>query len=177
MRIHPKRARVDTSSPRAWATSDRSGFVGNQENLRWQHQWAGTRLINTRVLVYEDEYDQPQEQLKTIILPPDPVGIRNARPEQYYVDEYAGILPEMPNVSAVPGGYSGGGWAGFQPGSGHGRQPATAGLYAETSAVDGTIQIALEYSSAYYGTAPGKVLITDSGEIILVSDNKAIEVS
>lgn len=87
MRPHPRRAATDSSSPRAWATSDRSGMLGNHQNLRWQFQWRGSQLVNTRVLVWEDEYDAPQRQLGTIILPPDPPSIMNARPEQYDIDE------------------------------------------------------------------------------------------
>jgi hypothetical protein len=87
MRPHPRRARTNPRSPRAWATSDRSGFIGNHENLRYQFDWRGTRLENLRFLVYADEYDQPQRQLGTIILPPDPVSLLNARPEQYYYEE------------------------------------------------------------------------------------------
>lgn len=88
MRPHPRRAATDPSSPRAWATDDRSGFIGNHHNLRWQFEWAGTQLVNTRTLVYEDQYDTPQRQLGTYILPQDPVPIMNARPEQYFIDEY-----------------------------------------------------------------------------------------
>lgn len=87
MRPHPKRARTSARSPRAWATDDRSGFVGNHHNLQWQYQWAGTQLVNLRVLVYPDQLDKPQRQLGTIILPPDPVPIPNARPENYAIDE------------------------------------------------------------------------------------------
>ena len=87
MRPHPRRARTNPRSPRAWATSDRSGFIGNQENLCWQFEWAGTKLVNKHILVYPDELDQPQRQLGTLILPPDPVSIQNARPEQYAIDE------------------------------------------------------------------------------------------
>lgn len=86
-RPHPKRARTDPTSPRAWGTSDRSGFIGNHENLQRQFQWRGKALIDTKVLVYPDEYDQPQRQLGILILPPDPPPIMNARPEQYYVEE------------------------------------------------------------------------------------------
>ena len=39
------------------------------------------------MLVYPDEYDTPNRQLGTIILPPDPVPLMNARPEAYYIDE------------------------------------------------------------------------------------------
>lgn len=87
MRRHPRRAKVDPTSPRAWATSDRNGMISNQENMQWQWDWAGTHLINKRILVSVDELDKPQEQLRTIILPVDPPSIMNARPEPYYIDE------------------------------------------------------------------------------------------
>lgn len=87
MRPHPRRARTDPSAPSAWGTDDRSGFVGNARDLRPQMEWAGTRLVNTRILVFEDEYDQPQRQLGTLVLPPDPLPVMNARPEQYAIDE------------------------------------------------------------------------------------------
>ena len=87
MRPHPRRARTDPSAPAAWGTDDRSGFIGNHRDLRWQMEWAGTKLINTHILVFEDEYDQPQRQLGTLVLPPDPPSIMNARPEQYSIDE------------------------------------------------------------------------------------------
>jgi hypothetical protein len=87
MRPHPRRAETDPTAPRAWGTSDRTGFVTNQHKLCWQYEWRGTRLENTRILVEAEYLDQPQRQLGTIILPPDPVGIINARPEQYYTEE------------------------------------------------------------------------------------------
>ncbi len=87
MRPHPKRARTDPTSPRAWATDDRSGFIGNHENMVWNYQWRGKSLINTKVLTYPDMADVPQRQLGILILPPDPPPIGNARPEQYFIDE------------------------------------------------------------------------------------------
>ena len=87
MRPHPRRAKTDATAPRAWATSDRGGWIGNQENMKWQLEWGGLKLYNKRILVYPDEYDQPQRQLGTIILPPDPLPILNARPENYTIDE------------------------------------------------------------------------------------------
>lgn len=149
MRPHPKHTRTDPRSPRAWATSDRSGFIGNQERMQWQYQWAGTQLINLNILVYPWEYDEPQRQLGTIILPPDPVAIRNARPEQYYVDEYASILPEVQSPKGlIPETLDGGGFAGQQPGR-TGRMPATEGVYLEVGSGSGSI--ALEYNS-YFST-------------------------
>ena len=87
MRPHPRRARTDPASPRAWGTSDRNGMIGNQEDLKWQFEWRGTQLINTRILVHADELDVPNRQLGSFILPPDPVSITNARPEPYKIEE------------------------------------------------------------------------------------------
>mgnify|MGYP001195876384 CR=1 FL=1 len=86
-RPHPKHADTDPDAPRAWATDDRSGFQINQYKMSWQYQWAGNQLINLRILVGPDNLDKPQEQLRTLILPPDPPPIYNARPEPYVMDE------------------------------------------------------------------------------------------
>jgi hypothetical protein len=101
MRRHPRRARVDPTKPQAWATSDRTGFIGNHVDLQWQYEWAGTQLINKRILVYSEEMDKPQRQLGTLILPPDPVPIINARPEQYDIDEktYRRTMDGTPRVT------------------------------------------------------------------------------
>lgn len=86
-RPHPKRAATNPSSPRAWATCGRCGFISNLVDLRWQFQWRGTQLMNTKLLVCDTCYDTPQRQLGTVILPADPVAVRNARPEAYPMDE------------------------------------------------------------------------------------------
>ena len=154
MRPHPRRARTDPRSPRAWATSDRNGMISNHENLCWQFEWAGTQLINKHILVSEDELDIPQRQLGTIIIPPDPVPIMNARPEQYYIDEYAGILFEIPRPKQLVGGYSDGvapAPVGWQQGRGTSVQPATAGIYAEGSTTGNTTPLALEFGQ-YFNT-------------------------
>jgi len=87
MRPHPRRARTNPSSPRAWGTSDRNGMINNHENLRWQWDWAGSRLVNKQILVNPDELDRPQRQLGSFVLPPDPLPIMNARVERYDIDE------------------------------------------------------------------------------------------
>ncbi len=75
------RAAVSRSRPRALAICDRCGARYNHDELQWQFQWAGTKLQNLRLLVCKACLDEPQEQLRTIILPPDPVPIRDPRPE------------------------------------------------------------------------------------------------
>jgi len=62
-------------------------MVGDHSRMVWQYRYAGSELINTRLLVHPDEYDIPNEQFKTLILPPDPDPLMNARPEQYVIDE------------------------------------------------------------------------------------------
>ncbi len=82
------RAFVDPSSPRAFAVCDRCGRWYNHRDLVWQYEWAGTQLINIGALVCTDTcVDIPQIQLKTIILPPDPYPILNARVEPFTLDE------------------------------------------------------------------------------------------
>lgn len=88
MRPHPRRAATDPTAPRAWGTSDRNGMIGNLENMQWQWDWAGTQLVNKGLVVHADELDEPQRQLGTVLIPPDPVPIMNARPEAYAIDEY-----------------------------------------------------------------------------------------
>lgn len=87
MRPHPRRARTSTSRPAAWGTSDRNGHVGNLERMVWQSDWRGSDIVNLRILVHPDELDKPQRQLGTFIVPPDPVSVMNARPEQYAIEE------------------------------------------------------------------------------------------
>ena len=49
--------------------------------------WAGASLINKRILVCNPCYDTPQNQLRAIILPTDPMPIMNPRTESYLNDE------------------------------------------------------------------------------------------
>jgi hypothetical protein len=77
------RAKVNPRSPRAFARSDRSGFWFNREDLVYQFEWQGPRLVNTRKLVHPSEYDRPFIFNKPIIYPPDPVPVRDPRPENF----------------------------------------------------------------------------------------------
>lgn len=87
MRLHPRGAQVNPSDPRAWATCDRCSLIFNHYKLSFQYEWCGTRLTNIRVLVCSSCEDEPQRQLGTVLLPPDPMPIMNARPERYALDE------------------------------------------------------------------------------------------
>jgi hypothetical protein len=80
------RARTSSTNPQAHAICDRCAFRYNHVDLRWQYDWAGAGLINKRILVCNTCYDEPQEQLRAIVVPADPVPILNARVEPYNWD-------------------------------------------------------------------------------------------
>jgi hypothetical protein len=77
------RARVNPSSPRAAGICDRCGFVYQFSDLKWQYDWRGASLQNLRFLVCNDCYDTPQEQLRAIVVPADPVPIEQARIQDF----------------------------------------------------------------------------------------------
>jgi hypothetical protein len=81
------RARTSSRAPQAHAICDRCGFRYNHVDLRWQFDWAGASLINKRILVCNTCYDKPQEQLRAIVVPADPVPILNPRIEYFVQDE------------------------------------------------------------------------------------------
>lgn len=81
MIAHNTRASVDwgaTAGP--FAFCDRCNFSYNLKDLHWQMEWRGLRLANLRLLVCCRCLDLPQEQLRTIFIPPDPAPVKDARP-------------------------------------------------------------------------------------------------
>ena len=81
------RATTSATNPRAFAVCDRCAMWYNHDQLKWQYDWAGASLINKRLLVCNPCYDTPQQQLRSIIIPADPVPIVNPRVEPYAWDE------------------------------------------------------------------------------------------
>lgn len=82
MRPHG-RARISSRSPNAFGICDRCGFLYNHNSLSWQFDWAGASLINKRILVCQTCNDVPQQQLRAIVVPADPVPIQNPRVQDY----------------------------------------------------------------------------------------------
>lgn len=90
MRPHGKLATVDPTDPTALAQCDRCGLWRNLPDLVEQTQWAGQQLVGTQVLVCRETtrcFDIPNEQLRTIILPPDPPPVLNARVPDFAYEE------------------------------------------------------------------------------------------
>jgi hypothetical protein len=63
------------------AVCDRCSFWYNLDDLTEQFDYRGSKLQNTHFLVCKKCLDVPQEQLRTIILSPDPVPVKNPRPD------------------------------------------------------------------------------------------------
>lgn len=109
----PKYAKVSATNPEAFAQCDRCGFWYQRTDLVWQDAWAGTHLYVTGALVCttgNNCYDIPNEQLRTIILPPDPPPVLNARVPNYAYEEQtariiqwsATVPPVGPNKASQP---------------------------------------------------------------------------
>lgn len=77
------RARTSARNPQAHAICDRCGARYNHVNLSWQYDWAGASLINKRLLVCNRCNDEPQQQLRAVVIPADPVPIMNPRVQDF----------------------------------------------------------------------------------------------
>lgn len=81
-RPHGKHVSIDPMAPQALGICDYTGFVFHHKDLVRQMEWRGNALIWTGFLVGRPYADKPNPQLRPPILPPDPVPIKWARPQQ-----------------------------------------------------------------------------------------------
>lgn len=117
-RWKPTNAEVDPDNPRAWATADCCGFIWPLHMLQWQYAYQGSTMPqNTRMLKCPKHLDPLNPADMPYILPPDPLPVFNARPENYTLDETSWlstqdddiittqddepILANIPNIDAV----------------------------------------------------------------------------
>jgi hypothetical protein len=77
------RASTSSRNPQAFAVCDRCGIWYNHVALQWQYDWAGASLINKRLLVCRPCLDVPQQQLRAIVIPADPVPINQPRLQDF----------------------------------------------------------------------------------------------
>lgn len=91
------RARTSSSSPQAHAICDRCGFRYNHVDLQWQYDWRGAALQNVRILVCNSCVDVPQEQLRAIVVPADPIPIMQPR-----VQDFRQAETDYQTVTAAP---------------------------------------------------------------------------
>lgn len=79
-------ARVDVNHPEAFACCDRCGGWYNRSDLDWQFDYRGNALANLRILVCQKCMDVPNEQLRPVIIGPDPIPVKDPRPELHVPD-------------------------------------------------------------------------------------------
>lgn len=83
MRPHGQ-ASISAIKPRALGICQRCGFMFNLDDLQWQWDWLqGPRLRNLNIKVCRTCLDVPQENGRTVTLPPDPVPVAFPLPENY----------------------------------------------------------------------------------------------
>jgi len=93
--FHPTgRGRVSSTSPRALAVCQRCGFTWNRTKLTDQQQWGGNKLQALNLWVCPPCLDVPQIQLRSIIIPPDPVPVYLPFPEPYSAEVNSDISTE-----------------------------------------------------------------------------------
>jgi hypothetical protein len=96
-------ARVDPSSPIAFACCDRCGFRYNRTDLTWQLDWRGNSLQNLRILVCRRTcLDIPNDQLRSFSPPADPLPVHNPRPDQSYQGLAPIIIYTIASIGLVP---------------------------------------------------------------------------
>lgn len=78
---------INPAAPEALGICDRCGKLYNLRALFWQMGWRGTAVQNLHIRVCTTCNDIPNEQLRTLILPPDPPPVFDARTEPYEIDE------------------------------------------------------------------------------------------
>lgn len=97
------RSPVNPSAPEPFGHCDRCNFRYHHSELRWQYDWRGNALTNLRRLVCTRTcYDEPQPNgRRPVILPPDPLPIKDPRPGFYYQQE--GPPPPVQSVVDLVG--------------------------------------------------------------------------
>ena len=100
------RARVSARNPEAFGRCARCGTWYNRIDLRDQWDWRGAQLQNLYLLVCASCYDEPQQQLRQIVLPADPVPVFRPSVENYDSDEidYRSVAyaPVTDPISGLP---------------------------------------------------------------------------
>lgn len=87
---------TDSASPEPVGFCDRCGAKSYLADLAWQMYWAGNNLVSSGFLVHGTCLEEPNEQLRVIVLGPDPVPIPNLRPGFQVQQEAASGVPPIP---------------------------------------------------------------------------------
>lgn len=99
------RAYADLRQPSVWAFCDRCQFRYHHHDLQWQYDFRGNQLQNLRILVCRTCLDIPQDQLRVLIIGPDPYPVRDPRPGFQATEEGAQPPPLSFAVPSIDGKY------------------------------------------------------------------------
>lgn len=92
------RARVNAKDPQAFGVCQRCNQWYNRVNLHWQFDWRGAALQNLYLLVCDSCTDVPQEQLRAIVVPADPLPVLFPVVEPFEQDETNVRVASAPTV-------------------------------------------------------------------------------
>ena len=81
------RVKISSRNPQAAAICDACGFAYQHSELRWQLAWSGNKLVNLKQLVCRRCNDIPNQQLRAIVLPADPMPVLNPRVNNWQAAE------------------------------------------------------------------------------------------
>jgi hypothetical protein len=149
------RATINPTGPSALGICDGCGILYNLRELRWQFEWCGTTMQNLHLRVCSQCWDVPQQQLRTIILPPDPPSVRDPRTEPFAIDERNELT--LSKIIGKPSMFFDEGTFYCELESGLGLEPAFAGLGDLLAAV--SLGIGLVPSFADTGAATAALLL------------------
>ena len=74
----------------------------NRSDLTYQYEWSGISLRNKRILVCPRCLDIPNAQLQSYSPPPDPIPIRDPRPDFSYMGNPPNIVYTVAQTNAQP---------------------------------------------------------------------------
>lgn len=100
---------ADMRRPQPWGCCDRCGFRYMHSALRFQFDWRGNAIQNLRILVDHRCEDEPQPQLRPILIGPDPYPVRDPRPGFASQQEANPPVPPIPSPPGPTGLFNDGG--------------------------------------------------------------------
>ncbi len=87
------RAKVDPNYPQAFGVCGRCGFWYNLVDLQGQREWRGPKLVDIRIKVCRKCTDRPFVFNRPLILGPDPVPVRDPRPQNFEIPDNGSPFP------------------------------------------------------------------------------------
>jgi hypothetical protein len=80
--LRARKPRIDPRNPEAVGQCDRGAHVVLRKDLKKEMVWRGDQLVWNGLLNCERHLDKPHPQDRSRRLPPDPVPVKDPRPEK-----------------------------------------------------------------------------------------------